>query len=146
MKILATEVTWSSKHECAESRAIVVERQIRTIVDDEGHKNETVFLLTLSGSFVRDGEVKTKEYQVSLSSQDMQQIKTASREIDDLINDRRYRFKVGTIFSAKINDWLSIGFVAKSRSEGSDFLDVVINENHARFEAAPGLFASFDQR
>lgn len=146
MKILASQTTWTAKHDCADDRVINVESQIRTAVDEKGAKNETVFVLTLRGIFFCDGESKMKEYQCSLSSQEMQQIKTASRDIDVLMKDHRYDFGFGTVFSAKINDWLSIGFVAKSRSEGSDFLDVVINENHARFEAAPGLFASFDQR
>lgn len=146
MNVVAITPTWKVEHKCANDQMIIVERQAKTTVDDNGHKNETIFALTLRGTFVRDGASKIREYRQSLSPQEMQQIKTASVHVDDLMRDRRYQFGFGTVFSSRVNDWLSVGFVARSRNEGTDFLDVVINENHARFEAEPGLLASFDQR
>lgn len=146
MNVVAITPTWKVEHKCANEQVIIVERQAKTIVNDKGHNNETVFVLTFRGTFVHDGAAKTKEYQQSLSPQEMQQIKTASVDIDELMRDRRHQFGLGTVFSSRVNEWLSVGFVAKSRNEGADFLDVVINGNHARFAAEPGLLASLDQR
>src|SRR4051812_40515072 len=106
MNIVAITTTWKSEHKCSNEHVIVVERQVKTTITDEGHNNETLFLLTLRGSFLQDGERKKREYLRPLSSKEMQQIKTGSMNIDDVMRDRRYDFRHGTVFSSKVNDWL----------------------------------------
>ncbi len=147
MNIVATLVRWSKKHECAKSQSITVECRIRTTVDSNGKpSNETFFVMTLKGAFMFDGETRHKEYQISLTFQDMQQIKIGFRKIEDLARDHRYDFEQGTVFSAKITDQLTVGCFATSKGSAVDFLDVIVGENRARFETEIGTLSSLDQR